>query len=71
MKAYVVRQGDYLKQLAHALGFDADAVWNDPKNAELSQRRDPNLLHPVEYKRTSATEEDVKALLAAIRLGFR
>jgi Putative peptidoglycan binding domain len=43
---YVVRQGDYLKRIADALSFDAAAVWNHPKNAELKSRRDPNLLHP-------------------------
>lgn len=46
MKPYVVKQGDYLEKIAHALGFEADEVWNDPKNAELKQQRDPNLLHP-------------------------
>ncbi|APR86241.1 Hypothetical protein A7982_11590 [Minicystis rosea] len=46
MKPYVVKQGDYLEKVAHALGFNADEVWNDPKNAELKKQRDPNLLHP-------------------------
>ena len=46
MKPYVVKQGDYLEKIAHALGFDADEVWNDPKNAELKKQRAPNLLHP-------------------------
>src|SRR5262245_20482030 len=46
MKPYVVRQGDYLTKLAFVLGFDADAVWSDPKNAELTSARDRNLLHP-------------------------
>jgi hypothetical protein len=47
MKPYVVRQGDYLKKLAFARGFDADEVWDDPKNAEIkNKRKDPNLLHP-------------------------
>jgi hypothetical protein len=39
MKPYVIRQGDYLKKLGHRLGFDADAVWNDPANAELKKSR--------------------------------
>jgi hypothetical protein len=31
--------------LAHQFGFDADTVWNDPKNAQLQQlRKDPNIL---------------------------
>lgn len=46
MKPYVVKQGDYLEKIAHALGIDADEVWNDPKNAEIKEKRDPNLLHP-------------------------
>ncbi|APR86243.1 Hypothetical protein A7982_11592 [Minicystis rosea] len=46
MKPYVIKQGDYLEKVAHALGFDADEVWNEPKNAELKKQRDPNLLHP-------------------------
>jgi hypothetical protein len=39
MKPYVIRQGDYLKKLAHRLGFDADAVWSDPANADLKKTR--------------------------------
>lgn len=48
MRAYVIRQGDYLAKLAHRMGFDAEAVWSDPANAALKQRRDPNLLYPGE-----------------------
>jgi len=45
MKPYVIKQGDYLSKLAHLLGFDAQTVWNDPKNAELKeQRSDPAML---------------------------
>src|SRR5215471_3470859 len=45
MKPYVIRQGDYLTKLAHTLGFDADKVWNDGKNADLKKsRQDPNML---------------------------
>ena len=44
-KPYVVKAGDYTKKLAHTLGFDADEVWNDPKNAELKKlRKDPDML---------------------------
>ncbi|MEO7331675.1 MAG: peptidoglycan-binding domain-containing protein [Minicystis sp.] len=46
MRAYVVRPGDYLQKLAHVLGFDAVAVWDDPKNAALKAQRDPDLLSP-------------------------
>jgi hypothetical protein len=47
MQPYVIRQGDYLLKLAYSFGFDAEAVWNDDKNADLrSQRQDPNTLLP-------------------------
>ena len=46
VKPYVVRPGDYLKKLSHALGFDADGAWDHPKNADMKKQRDPNLLHP-------------------------
>ncbi|MFT3767398.1 MAG: peptidoglycan-binding domain-containing protein [Minicystis sp.] len=47
MRPYVVRQGDYLLKLAFARGFDADEVWNDPKNADLKAlRKDHRLLAP-------------------------
>lgn len=44
MKPYVVKQGDHLTKLAHKLGFDADTVWNDSKNAELKKTRKPDIL---------------------------
>lgn len=47
MQPYVVRQGDFLLKVAHRLGFDPDAVWNDAKNADLRQARpNPNILFP-------------------------
>jgi Putative peptidoglycan binding domain len=47
MTPYIVRQGDYLAKLAYGHGFDADEVWNDPKNEELRKLRpDPNILAP-------------------------
>jgi N-acetylmuramoyl-L-alanine amidase len=47
MKPYVVRQGDYLASIAHALVFDADEVWNHPRNADLKKLRpNPNMLCP-------------------------
>jgi peptidoglycan hydrolase-like protein with peptidoglycan-binding domain len=47
MRPYVVRQGDYLAKLAFVHGFDADEVWNDPKNEMLrGTRPDPNILAP-------------------------
>ncbi|MFT3765690.1 MAG: hypothetical protein QM820_09265 [Minicystis sp.] len=39
LRPYVVRQGDYLTRLAHRFGFDAEEVWNDPKNAEIKKLR--------------------------------
>src|SRR5580658_7026888 len=47
MQPYVIKQGDYLAALAYRFGFDANAVWNDDKNAELRQARpNPNVLYP-------------------------
>ena len=47
MEPYVVRSGDHLLALAHRLGFDADTVWNDPKNAALKALRgSPHILSP-------------------------
>jgi hypothetical protein len=47
MQPYVVRQGDYVRKLAFVHGFDEEEVWNDPKNAELKdKRKDPNQLLP-------------------------
>ena len=42
---FVVKQGDHLDKLAFVHGFDADAVWNDGKNAELkAKRKKPSVL---------------------------
>ena len=47
MQPYVVRQGDYLAQIAHRRGFSAEEVWNHPLNAELRERRGSHdILHP-------------------------
>jgi len=46
MKPYVVKQGDFLARLAYVHGFDADDVWANPKNQELKDTRDPNVLMP-------------------------
>ncbi len=49
MEPYVIRQGDFLESLAYQFGFDADTVWNDPKNADLRQlRTNPNILYPTD-----------------------
>lgn len=39
LKPYIVRQGDYFTKLAHTRGFDADKIWNDPKNEDLKKKR--------------------------------
>jgi hypothetical protein len=45
MQPYVVKTGDHLDLLAHRMGFDADAVWNHSKNADLKRLRgSPNIL---------------------------
>jgi|HubBroStandDraft_2_1064218.scaffolds.fasta_scaffold40481_3 hypothetical protein len=47
MQPYVIKQGDYLLQLAYSLGFDADSVWNDPTNSDLrTLRSNPAILFP-------------------------
>jgi hypothetical protein len=46
---YVIRQGDHLAFLAHKFGFNADAVWNHPSNADLKNlRQAPNILWPTD-----------------------
>jgi uncharacterized protein involved in type VI secretion and phage assembly len=39
LQPYLVRQGDHLDRLAFRFGFDAEKIWNDPKNAELKTKR--------------------------------
>lgn len=48
MRPYLVAQGDHLSKLAAQFGFDADSVWNHPKNDAIRQTRanDPHLLRP-------------------------
>jgi hypothetical protein len=36
---YVVRKGDYLLKIALQMGFDAETIWQDPKNAGLRKSR--------------------------------
>jgi hypothetical protein len=38
-QVHVVRQGEYLRKLAHRFGVDPDELWNHPKNADLKARR--------------------------------
>jgi hypothetical protein len=35
----IIRPGDYWTKLAAELGFDADEVWNDPRNDEIRKTR--------------------------------
>jgi hypothetical protein len=47
VRPYVIRQGDYLVQLAARFGFDADTVWNRAENDPLrAAGRSPNVLWP-------------------------
>ncbi len=49
MEPYVIRQGDTLATLAYRFGFDADVVWNDPKNDDLRKLQSaPNILKPTD-----------------------
>ena len=56
---YVVKQGDHVDKLAFAYGFDADAVWNDGKNAELkSKRKSPSELFPGDVLQFPRAKKD-------------
>jgi hypothetical protein len=47
VRPWVIRQGDFLVQLANTFGFDADTVWQDPSNANLrALRPNANILAP-------------------------
>jgi N-acetylmuramoyl-L-alanine amidase len=47
MSEITVEQGDTISGLARRHGFVASAIWNDPRNKELRDRReDPNILYP-------------------------
>jgi len=45
---YIVKQGDYLTQIARKFGFtDYKAIWDYPENAKLKDKRgNPNILYP-------------------------
>lgn len=63
MTPYIVRQGDYLAKLAFVKGFDADTVWNDPKNEDLRNlRQDPNILAPGDILYVPESKKDDLAL---------
>lgn len=47
MRPYIVRQGEYLKNIAWRHGIPKDNIWYQPKNESLrAERPDPNLLNP-------------------------
>ncbi|MGA2447992.1 MAG: hypothetical protein ABTD50_04870 [Polyangiaceae bacterium] len=66
LQPYVVLQGEYLAMLAYKLGFDANAVWNDPKNQQLRDAgklsQDPNVLWPTDV--IYIPDENANALAA-------
>jgi murein L,D-transpeptidase YcbB/YkuD len=39
MRTHIVRDGEYLTQIAAKAGFDADTLWNHPSNADLKAKR--------------------------------
>ena len=42
-----VQQGEYLASISVLYGIAAQAIWNDPDNANLKQKRqNPNVLFP-------------------------
>ncbi len=68
MEPYVIRQGDHLLGLAYQFGFDADAVWNDPKNAQLRQRRpNQNILYPSDV--LYIPDQNVPPAMKSLTLG--
>jgi len=85
MTPYVVRQGDYLAKLAFVRGFDADEVWNDPKNQALRDlRKNPNILHPgdvlylpaatqqwLPLQKGTTNQYTAKVPRVTVRLGFK
>jgi N-acetylmuramoyl-L-alanine amidase len=84
MIPYVVRPGDFLGRLAHVHGFDADAVWNHPANADLRRRRtspevlatgdilhipdEPRARHPLRLHATNAFSTRVATVRVRVAL---
>ena len=63
LEPYVVKQGDHLLGLAHRMAFDPVAVWSDPKNADLSQKRkDANVLLPGDVLYVPAPKKTWRSL---------
>jgi len=57
-RTYVVRQGEYLEQIAHKIGFDAETVWGHEKNEDLRKlRKNHQILCPGDILYISAAAE--------------
>lgn len=46
MPLYQVKKGDCIGSIASAHGLTWQKIWDHPENADLKQRRDPNILKP-------------------------
>jgi hypothetical protein len=67
MRTYIVRPGDYLLKLAFIHDFDAEEVWNDPKNEELKKlRKNHHILAPGDILRFPDTPKEGLPLQAGV-----
>lgn len=67
MRPYIVRQGDYLTQIAYIRGFSAEEVWNHPRNDVLRQERSsPDILQPGDILYLPDAREDWNPLRLTI-----
>ncbi|WP_437969979.1 LysM domain-containing protein [Sorangium sp. So ce260] len=63
MRPYVVRQGDYLTEMAYRRGFSATEVWNHLSNEALRKARsNPDILQPGDVIHLPAAREDWRPL---------
>jgi hypothetical protein len=63
MRPYVIRQGDYLSQLAFRRGFNADEVWSTGENEALRRvRPSPEMLAPGDVLQIPETPAEAPAL---------
>ena len=57
-RPHVIRQGEYVTQLAHRLGVPPDELWSSAENDELRQRRsDRDMLQPGDVIQVPDREE--------------
>ncbi len=69
---YVVKQGEFLAKIAHLRGFDAQEVWDHPKNAALKQqRKQPALMCPGDILWMPRTGREPHQLLLQSNNKFR